>query len=432
MKARQAPRHRVRRLSHTRSALSAFAATLLALLSLPSAGSAQSCNPGLSACRGIQQAQQTAASNRSQLDDIETKLTDVRAKMAALRSLIAGLQDEIAQQQATIEDTERQIDDVSRQIRLTEADLERRQAHIEVRQTLLGQRVRALDKEGGLDYLELMVSAESFNQLVDRIGLAERLVASDDQLVQQLSRDHQDVDGVRSRLNQRRAAQARLLGAEQQQKAELDQEEQVQQAALDAQASLESQFENQRQVLEQQQAAISSQLSTLQALYQQQLAQLTPPAPRRPQTQPGGQGSSGGGSASGFIWPEASHVIGQYFGCTDFPAEPYDANCPSRHFHSGVDIDAPAGTPVHAAATGIATTYSDGSGYGNHVIVVHAGGYATMYAHLASFAVGSGQVVQQGQVIGYEGSTGNSTGPHLHFEIRLNGAFQDPCSYVAC
>jgi murein DD-endopeptidase MepM/ murein hydrolase activator NlpD len=430
MKARPAPGHRARP-PHLRARLLVTAAVLLAALAAPSTAAAQDCNPSLSACSGIQKAQDAAASNRQQLQDIQSKLSDVRARMAALRRLISALQIQVAQQQAAIDGTRRQVDELDRQIRFTEADLERRQAHLDVRQTLLGERVRALDKQGALDYLELVVTAQSFSQLVDRIGLAERVVASDHQLVQQLNRDRQDVAAAQGRLNERRAAQAQLLDVEQRQKAELDQEEQVQQAALGAQAALEAQYESQRQALEQQQAAISSQLAALQALYQQQLARLTPPAPPRP-PQPGGQGNTGGRPVSGFIWPEVSHVIGQYFGCTDYPFEPYDPNCPSRHFHSGVDIDGPAGTPIHAAAAGIVTTYSDAGGYGYHVILVHAGGYATLYGHLSSFAVGSGQLVEQSQVIGYEGSTGNSTGPHLHFEIRLNGAYQDPCGYVAC
>jgi len=88
------------------------------------------------------------------------------------------------------------------------------------------------------------------------------------------------------------------------------------------------------------------------------------------------------------------------------------------------------GTPVLAAGDGIVTFCGRQGGYGNVIIVTHGNGYSTLYGHMASFAAGSGDRVSRGQPIGYEGSTGFSTGPHLHFEIRLNGAYQNPLSYL--
>lgn len=131
-------------------------------------------------------------------------------------------------------------------------------------------------------------------------------------------------------------------------------------------------------------------------------------------------------------------VITQGFGPTDFSLEPpltYDG-VTSPHFHTGLDIAAPANTPVRAVADGVvvlAAASVDASGqlvgYGNHVVIAHADGLITLYAHLNSIAVNAGDIVRQGQVIGLEGSTGWSTGPHLHFEIRLNGEFLDPRSF---
>jgi murein DD-endopeptidase MepM/ murein hydrolase activator NlpD len=87
---------------------------------------------------------------------------------------------------------------------------------------------------------------------------------------------------------------------------------------------------------------------------------------------------------------------------------------------------------VDATDGGIAYTYPGNYGYGNHIIIIHANGYASLYGHLSGFAVSSGTAVAKGQKIGFEGSTGFSSGPHLHFEIRLNDAPQDPCRYVVC
>jgi murein DD-endopeptidase MepM/ murein hydrolase activator NlpD len=100
-----------------------------------------------------------------------------------------------------------------------------------------------------------------------------------------------------------------------------------------------------------------------------------------------------------------------------------------RQFHGGIDIGAATGTPIMAAASGEVIGASYMGGYGYSILVYHGGGFATFYAHLSGFAVSVGQGVKQGQVIGYMGSTGYSTGPHLHFEVRVNGAQQNPYNY---
>ncbi|MGH7904129.1 MAG: M23 family metallopeptidase [Candidatus Dormibacteraceae bacterium] len=136
-----------------------------------------------------------------------------------------------------------------------------------------------------------------------------------------------------------------------------------------------------------------------------------------------------GGGSGRFQWPEASTVLTQGFGCTPLLGEPYDPACATRHMHTGVDIAGPDRTPIFAADTGVVTTYIDDTGYGRHVIVVDGHGYETLYGHLSRFVVTTGQMVHNGQLIGFEGATGYATGPHLHFEIRWHGRPVDPCSY---
>lgn len=118
----------------------------------------------------------------------------------------------------------------------------------------------------------------------------------------------------------------------------------------------------------------------------------------------------------------------QPFGCTAFELEPVTATCPG--FHYGIDLAAPALTPIRAAGDGIAYPFADVQLYGNHVLIQHHAGLSTLYGHLARFTVGWGQPVRQGDVIGYEGSTGNSTGPHLHFEVHFGGRALDPLPYL--
>ena len=127
-----------------------------------------------------------------------------------------------------------------------------------------------------------------------------------------------------------------------------------------------------------------------------------------------------------YIWPLPGYTPGSAYGWRIHPI------WGDRRFHAGEDIAAPSGTPILAADSGLATVVpNNGNGYGNYIIINHGGGRTTLYAHMSAFAISNGQSVTQGQVIGYVGSTGNSTGPHLHFETRINGATTDPKSYFS-
>ncbi|MFN2463083.1 MAG: M23 family metallopeptidase [Candidatus Dormibacteria bacterium] len=127
--------------------------------------------------------------------------------------------------------------------------------------------------------------------------------------------------------------------------------------------------------------------------------------------------------------PMPGWVVTQPYGCTGFGLEPARGTC--THFHFGIDLAAPAGTPVSTVGEGTVasvTPSGPGGGYGLHVVVRHGGGLQTMYAHLADTVVSEGQVVLTGTIVGHEGSTGMSTGPHLHFEVREAGVAVDPRS----
>ena len=132
----------------------------------------------------------------------------------------------------------------------------------------------------------------------------------------------------------------------------------------------------------------------------------------------GGSGAPGGGvSSSGFVWPVNGRLT-----------SPFGPRW--GRMHQGQDIGAPMGTPIKAAKGGMVIKAGGGGGYGNLTMIDHGGGIVTAYAHQSRFAVGEGVQVQTGQVVGYVGSTGNSTGPHVHFEVRVNGTQRNPRLYL--
>jgi murein DD-endopeptidase MepM/ murein hydrolase activator NlpD len=131
-------------------------------------------------------------------------------------------------------------------------------------------------------------------------------------------------------------------------------------------------------------------------------------------------------SGGGFIAPVDGAAVSQPYGCTALAIEPPTRLCAQGHFHSGLDLAAPAGTPVRATLAGVAHVLLSPGGYGLHVVVDHGAGLTSLYAHLAAAFVDDGAAVAIGEVIGAVGSSGNSTGPHLHFEIRRDGLPEDP------
>ena len=138
---------------------------------------------------------------------------------------------------------------------------------------------------------------------------------------------------------------------------------------------------------------------------------------------------AGGGSGQ-FAWPERYRTVSQGFGCTSLRLAPTSSNCPSGHFHTGLDVAGPNLADVFAADTGIARLFHGTTGYGSYVIITHGNGYSSLYGHLHDVTVTDGQLVQRGDQIAHEGTTGNSTGPHLHFEVRREGGYLDPCPFL--
>ncbi len=339
-----------------------------------------------------------------------------------------GLTAQVAQEEATIARLQAEIAALDQQIVDT-------QARIEVEKQELGVLTRALDRQ-----------PDSFWILIARTGnLHEALIATADAVVA-----GQRAHALQDRLQ---ADLVKLQADRDARQSDLDRESNTRDLLV---ANL-----NSLQDVMTQQTAVSGQLTTLLTQLQAARAQLQnqPPSVTTDLTQlleaqeqdlilrsyqtAWAQAEVGTGLAlvnnalplgktiTGLkLWyPLAQLTITQGYGPTTFALEPPLG--PFKHFHTGIDLSAPLGAPVMAAADGVVVAVGHGAiGYGNYVVIAHGGGIATLYGHLLRTNVSAGQVVVRGEVIGLEGSTGYSTGPHVHFELRVNNLVTDPLPYL--
>lgn len=362
----------------------------------------------LSAAQAKQsQASQDVARYKALYAQAKAQVASLEVQKGALASLIAASEQQLADQNALLDTIQGQLDATQRQ-------LEQTRAHLADREAVLAQRTRGLYKQGGdISLLDSLFTSSTFAQLMERFLVMKDVAHADQLLVSQVKADKASIENLAAQQVIERDARAQQV---QEIKAHQDdlRTQYVERNALEAQAAVaESSAQQNAQKAQAAFAAASAEVASLVA-------------------------ARGRAHSSGvFAWPGVQGPLTQNFGCTDFAGEPPPPpgySCPPKvpYFHTGIDIAGPYGSEVDATDGGIAYTYPGNSGYGNHVIIVHQNGFASLYGHLASFAVSSGQAVTKGQKIGFEGSTGFSSGPHLHFEIRLNNAPQDPCRYVGC
>jgi len=377
-----------------------------------------------------------------ELDKAEAKLVPAEKKLADAQNLVAKVQAQAEQAQAALVTAEAAVTAIKGEIVILEAEI------AELRKQI-GALARVIYTSGG-QYEELQILFDSD----DPAEFAERLAAMR-RVSQGNSRALDDLAAAQLRLDAKLAEGKRL-----EQVAE-DLRNQAQQRAIDAQAALDR-VAQATQVVEELVAkrkaivaTADSERDTVRAQYdalraeQARIAEAARKAreqelkkQKQQQQQNSGSGSAGssnsgsgssgsgssgsGGSsgASGSLsWPTPGYSAGGRTGPRVHPVYGY-SSC-----HTGTDIGAPSGTPIRAAAGGSVISVASGGPYGNHTLISHGGGLTTMYAHQSRVSVRSGQNVSRGQVIGYVGSTGFSTGPHLHFEVHVNGVPYEPMGW---
>jgi murein DD-endopeptidase MepM/ murein hydrolase activator NlpD len=373
----------------------------------------------------------------SDKQDVDTRLAEVRSKLAQIESREESLSAEIGAVSGEILALERQVGDVSTRLSALEHDLalhRRKLARITelyvlqtrrlsflrrqhaAAETRLNRRIVALYEFDDADAFEVLVSARSFSDVLEQLDFIRSIGAQDRRISESVERARNQMRALRSRTRvtkKRVGAVTRAVAIRAQQQRDLQQQllarKQGLVVARGAKESVLASLGSSQEQYSAEAAALAAESSQLAA--QIQAAQVSPerttaaviaePTP----------------SASGFVWPVSGPVVSAF-------------GMRWGRMHEGIDIAAPSGTPIAASAAGTVISAGWMGGYGNLVVIDHGGGLASAYAHMSGFAVGGGQSVAQGQVIGYVGCTGTCYGPHVHFEVRVDGAAVDPLGYL--
>ena len=349
------------------------------------------------------------------IDELEAQKASVLEQKAALDA-----QNELARQE--IELIDEQIALYSGLVEQKAAELEQARDEENAQLEVYKAHIRAMEENGKYTYLDIIFRCASLPELLTAMDQIGEIMEADKRLYDEYSAARQRTEEIKAEYEATLAELGEQSDELAEQKAALEEEIA---SAVELINELEEDLERAREeyaINEAAEAALNAQLDAINA----QIA-AEEEAARQEAMQNNQQYTGTGSTATGsYIWPcpSSTYVTSRY----GYRTHPIFGD---QRFHSGIDISANTGATIVAADSGTVSvaTYSDS--YGNYVTIYHSNGTYTLYAHMSSLAVSAGQSVSQGDTIGYAGSTGWATGPHLHFEIRANGGTVDPLAYFS-
>ncbi|MBR3497715.1 MAG: peptidoglycan DD-metalloendopeptidase family protein [Selenomonadaceae bacterium] len=382
----------------------------------------------------IQQLEEEKASYESAAQKARAAADLIQGKIDSVSELKRQLDADAAEATALYEERQAALDETLYRINENENKLVEVTNELNARHGVLENRVRDIYINGQISYLDVLFGAKDFGDFLTRMDLLKRVMIRDSELVSEVLAYQTEIKEVGKQLEADKRIQEEL--ADKAAKAMEVKQEKVakQQALIDL-------MENDKEVYDRQydeMMASSAEVERLIHAKEEEMRRAAEAARRQAEqearaAQAGNVdvvefGEDGGGYVmpsygGGMIWPISGPITSE-FGWRTHPI------FGSARFHSGIDIGGDYGLPIHAAAGGVVIESGWIGGYGNTIMIEHGSGIVTLYGHNESLAVGVGQQVNQGDVIAYCGSTGNSTGPHCHFEVRVGGEPVSPWDYL--
>lgn len=330
---------------------------------------------------------------RKEMDDLKNQLNNIKNQKANTQQQKNLLDQRNAALQEEINLLEEQIDVTTRSIAANEA-LEKQQTE------LFHKQIRSEEEQGTISYWSVLFKATSFSDLVSRIDFINEIVRYNQQVIKNLRDTRQQLADDKAALEEQNES---LTASKKELEGEISESMRLLAEYIKTEEGKQAEYD----AIKAEEEALDDLMAAAEAKARE--LGLNDIA----------------GTVGGYIWPcNGIRWITSMFGGRQSPGGIGSTN------HKGVDIGTPMGTPVLAAKSGTVTWASWNGGYGNCIIISHGNGNSTLYGHLSGYNVSTDQQVTQGQVIGYSGNTGNSTGPHLHFGIIENNSWIDPLNYL--
>ena len=339
-----------------------------------------------------------------------------------------------------IENINAQIRSYTELIAANQEELDAAEARLEELNEKNKERIRAMEEEGKISYWSVIFKAKSFTDLIDRLNMMEEINRADKRRMNELSEAAQAVNEARAALETEKASLEESRVALKESERVLE-EKRAEADAILAELNADKRALDQMEAdYEAEEAKLSAQIAADEVEYtkarkaeeeerkrrEEEERKKQEEANKKPVDSGSSGSSSGGGSSSKEGWgrPCTWRRLTSPYGYRTHPTTG------QWKFHNGVDLANSQGTPIYAVRSGKVTVATYGGTYGYYVTINHGDGYSSLYAHMTHYVVSKGDTVSKGQLIGYMGSTGRSTGPHLHFSIFYNGSSVNPMNYI--
>lgn len=360
----------------------------------------------------------------NQLSNIQQQLTNEANKKSEAEKTIGTVYEQLHAIQIELDTATADLKQVQAdRIRLdqditkTEAELKAAQERLQSREKVFYKRVRDIYINGRLSYLDVVVGSKDFSDFANRMEMLKRILQADMELINTIKTEREEIASKKAKLEADRAKVLELEKVAQEKQTIINQKKAERQAVLERAM-------NDRDTADRAYNELMASSASITAMLQQRAAE------RAAAAAAASQGGGGGGATT--TWVQGTGQLAAPVNApitSDFGWRIHPIYGTSR-LHAGTDFGVDEGTPVHAADGGVVVEAGWISGYGYTVIIDHGNGISTLYAHNSDVAVSPGQTVSKGQVVSYSGNTGGSTGPHLHFEVRINGEPTDPMGYL--
>lgn len=346
-------------------------------------------------------------------DNLDKKLNENRQEQTTIVNKIKDLDEKVAQIEANISKTNEEINKLDTEINGTQEEIKTLENNIKENEEALGKRLKVINNNYSMGYLKVILSSTSLSDFFNNIYIVKQVVEQDKILLQELDDNKVAVESKEKELEDKKQKQEEL-------KSQLQSDNESVQADKSELQALKNELEKEENDLESELEKIAAEAAAKIAAEQAAKEEAA-----RQESSNNGPTSGPTGVISSGSWPVPGHTrISSPYGYRQHPV------LNVQKLHTGVDIPAPKGTPAVAIDNGTVIFSGTQGSYGNTVMIQHDDGKVTLYAHNSELVVSVGQRVQKGQVVTKIGSTGRSTGPHLHFEVRINGKHTNPMPYI--